>query len=115
MARIRDSLTIVGMVEDGEIANEFTAELTRMLATLKEHAGPKGKAKGSVTLKIEADVDGGMVSLAGDVATKVPKKKRGSSMYWLLDDGSLSTEHPQQMNMFAGPRDTSAPGERVNA
>lgn len=112
MALIREGLQIIGMVDDGDLANEFTAELQRMLATCKEHAGPKGKAKGQVTLVVTAEFEGGIVTLAGDVATKVPKKKRGSSMYWVLPDGTVSTEHPQQMSMFAGPREV---GERAQS
>ena len=105
MSIIREGTQIVGLIDDGDLSREFTEEFQKVNAAVKEAAGPKGKAKGSITLKIEISAEGGIVVFAGEVVSKAPKKKRGSSMYWVLEDGTISTEHPQQMNMF--PRDTA--------
>lgn len=109
MKKIRDAQTIIGMLEGGEVAAAFGTELTDTLAKLKERCGnrPKGKIKGSVTLKINLEVEGSTVTIDADIDSKVPKPARGSSFYWVTDDGSLSTEHPQQTDMFAGPRDAA--------
>jgi hypothetical protein len=108
MKRIRDAQTIIGMLEGGEAAADLSREITETLAALKERAGPKGKAKGSITFKINIDLEGGAATLSVDIESKRPKKPRSSDFYWVLDDGSLSTEHPQQIDMFSGPRDVSA-------
>jgi hypothetical protein len=106
MKRIRDSQTIIGSLENGEAAAELSRELTETLAKLKELAGdrPKNKIKGSVTLKINIEVEAGTATLTVDIESKRPKPVRGSSFFWVLDDGSLTTEHPQQIDMFGGPR-----------
>lgn len=112
MKRIRDAQTIIGSLEDGEAVAALSKELTETLADLKAQCGnrPKAKAKGTVSLTLTIEVEGGSATITADVQSKRPKPVRGSSFYWVLDDGSLSTEHPQQMNMFGGPRE--AGGER---
>lgn len=107
MKKIRDGQTIIGMLEGGELAAALGTEITETLAKLKELAGdrPKNKAKGSVSLKINLEVEAGAVTINCDIDSKRPKPQRGSSFYWVVDDGSLSTEHPQQTDMFAGPRE----------
>lgn len=112
MTIIREGTSMVALIDDGDLSREFTEEFQKVNAAVKEAAGPKGKSKGSITLKIDITCEGGVVVLAGDIVAKVPKKKRGSSMYWVMADGTISTEHPQQMNMF--PRDVNA-REPVNA
>lgn len=107
MKRIRDAQTIIGLLEGGELAADLGRQITETLAFLKEaSSGPrKAKAKGSVVLKLSFEVEGGAVTIAAEVESKRPKPTRGSSFYWVTDDGALSTEHPQQTDMFAGPRE----------
>jgi hypothetical protein len=106
MKKIRDAQTIIGMLEDGELAHALGSEITETLAKLKELGAdrPKSKVKGSVTLKINFEVSANSVQIVCDVDSKRPRPVRGESFYWVMDDGSLSTEHPQQTDMFSGPR-----------
>lgn len=110
MKLIRDGQTIVGMLEGGEVASALGREITETLAALKEHCGgrPKVKAKGKVTLVFDLEVEGSSATITADVSSKRPKPVRGASFYWVTDDGALSTEHPQQINMFGGPRDAAS-------
>lgn len=114
MKRIRDAQTIIGALEGGEVAAELSTTITDALAKLKEMAGnrPKAKIKGKVGLKLHFTVEQGTVTVEAEITQDLPKKPRGSSFYWVTDDGSLSTEHPQQTDMFAGPR---VAGERAGA
>jgi hypothetical protein len=107
MKKIRDGQTIIGILEGGQLAADFGGEVTDTLAKLKELSGdrPKNKFKGSVTLKVQFEVEGGAVNIDCTIDTKTPKAPRSTSFFWVLDDGSLSTEHPQQTDMFAGPRE----------
>lgn len=109
MKRIRDSQTIIGVLEDGEAAAAFSREITETLAALKEQAGdrPKAKAKGAVTLRLDIEVEGGAATITADIASKRPRPVRGASFFWVLDDGSLTTEHPRQMNLLDQVRDVS--------
>ena len=36
---------------------------------------------------------------------KLPELKRRTTVYFTTDDGGLSTEHPQQMDLIGGPRE----------
>jgi hypothetical protein len=107
MKKIRDGQTIIGMLEGGQLAASLGTEITETLAKLKELAGdrPKNVVKGSVTLKVELKVENGTVEVECHLDSKRPKPARARSFYWVLDDGSLSTEHPQQTDMFNGPRE----------
>lgn len=109
MRKIRDAQTILGMLEGGEVAGDFSTEITDTLREMRDsvHGLRKGTAKGEVTLKLKFLVDaGGATTVDVDITSKRPKKRRGMSNFWTLSDGSLSIEHPQQHDMFAGPRET---------
>jgi hypothetical protein len=113
MSIIREAQMVIGILEDGQLANDFSAEMQKALADLKEHAGPKGKAKGSLTLHLDFTVEGGTVTINADLKSKLPKSGRAASVLFVLDDGTLSTEHPRQANLF-GPRDAGLGGPRVS-
>lgn len=106
MQRIRDAQIVIGSLEGGELAHELSSTLTGALAQLKEQAGnrPKNKVKGKVVLTLDIEVEAGAATITGNIEAKVPKPARGSSFFWVLDDGALSTEHPQQMS-FDGLRE----------
>lgn len=106
MKRIRDAQTIIGALEGGEFAADLSTAITESLAKLKEMAGnrPKAKVKGKVKVALHLTVEQGTVTIETDIVPELPKKPRGSSFYWVTDDGSLSPEHPQQTDMFSGPR-----------
>lgn len=112
MKRIRDAQTIIGSLENGELSVELGSAITTALATLKEQCGnrPKAKAKGKIVLTLDIEVEAGTATITGNIDAKVPKLPRGTSFFWVLDDGSLTTEHPQQMNMFGGPRNAASAG-----
>jgi hypothetical protein len=107
MKRIRDATTIIGLLDGGEVARLLGVEITDVLATLKDltQGRPKAKAKGEVTLKLKFVVEGSTLTVDQDISSKRPKMPTASSLYWVTDDGSISTEHPQQSDMFtSGPR-----------
>lgn len=110
MKRIRDAQTIVGMLEGGELNAALSSEITETPSKLKTMSEENHRKtfKGSVTLKIGFEMEAGAVTISADIDAKTPKQPRARSFYWVTDDGSLSTEHPQQTDMFAGPRDVSA-------
>ena len=110
MKKIRDAQTIIGLLEGGDFANDLSAAITESLAKLKEMAGnrPKAKVKGKIKVALHLTVEQGTVTIETDIVPELPKKPRGSSFYWVTDDGSLSPEHPQQTDMFSGPRGVAA-------
>lgn len=110
MKKIRDATTLIGMLERGELAEELSNTLVDTLRTLKDIAGGKKdvKAKGEVSLKLSLAVDGDAVTIHAEVSSKTPKAPRGSSFFFVTDDGEITTEHPRQRDMF-GPREAELP------
>jgi hypothetical protein len=105
---------LIGYLDRGELVEDTMSALTEALVVLKQYSdvsGPKAKFKGKVTLEIEAEVQNGMVTIVGSIGLKVPKKPRGTTIFWLTDDAELSTEHPNQHDMFK-PKDVPLHGER---
>lgn len=115
MKQIRDVQTIIGLLKNGNLAPELSRELSNALIELREQVGnrPKAKAKGKVTLTLGLEVEAGAVSITANIESKLPKQPREASFYWITPEGALSTEHPQQMNMFGGPREVEHHSERM--
>jgi hypothetical protein len=108
MKKIRDAQTIIGMLEGGELAQALSGDITETLTKLKDlsdQMGRKAKVKGKVMLTLDFEVEAGAVEVLAGIDTKVPKAPRSRSFYWVTEDGALSTEHPQQTDMFAGPKE----------
>src|SRR5579871_3855132 len=98
--KIRDATQIIGMLERGELAADLSTRLAEVIEACREAAGPKSTAKGEIALKLAIEVQGVSITLSGEIATKTPKLKRRGSVYFLTNDGAISTEHPQQTDMF---------------
>ena len=98
MKRIRDATQIIGMLEDGELSCDLSNEISFVLDKLRDAAGPKSKAKGYVTLKLNFAVEGVSTEIDAEISSKTPKAKRGRSFFFVTDDG-LSTEHPKQLSI----------------
>jgi hypothetical protein len=109
MAKIRDASTLIGMIESGELTNDLFQEITDTLAAMEANRAGRKKAKvtGSVTLKIKFTNEGGGSTIDVELDSKRPKKVRESTYLFVDADGTLSTEHPQQTDMFKGPREIS--------
>lgn len=106
MKKIRDMQQIVGLLENGELNPALSAEVAETLSKLADMSkdSPGRTFKGSTTLKLDFEVKDETVVIRSDFTSKVPKRPRKASMFWVVEDGALSTEHPRQHDMFGGPR-----------
>ena len=102
MAEIRDPAALISMLENGELSDDLRKEIRELVAYLHESAGSKGKAKGTLTLKLAFQVQGSSLTIESDLTTVKPKKPRGSSTVFCDSEGKLLTGHPQQSEMFEG-------------
>lgn len=83
--------------EDGRFHASLTKAWEDFLSELHEAAGLRGgEAKGKMTLSFEFSLDGGLVEVTADYATKTPKLKRGKSVFWLTPENHLSRSNPNQ-------------------
>ncbi|PWE57639.1 hypothetical protein DEM27_00025 [Metarhizobium album] len=108
--KIRDAKILLTMLESGKVNEDLTATLTSTIKALVDMSrdNPRGTFKSTVTLQLNLVVeDGGeMVEINPKIPTpKLPELKRRTTVYFTTDDGGLSTEHPQQMDMIGGPRE----------
>lgn len=116
----------LAQVEDGRLATKASEELATLVKELKsrvENAGPKHKAK--LTVTVTFDADGSLITVGGDVDVKIPKLRRQKSIMYFVGPNGLSVNNPRQQDLFDGrsaaagersePRDVgdSAPGVRV--
>ncbi|WP_377299772.1 hypothetical protein [Rhizobium sp. SGZ-381] len=105
---IRDTQSLLGMLESGDLNSEMTETVQMVLKKLQDLSNdqPKTTFKGEVSLKLKFAVKNGMVDIDAEIPPpKLPKLPRKTSVYFLTEDGQLSTEHPQQRDMFPGPRE----------
>jgi len=108
--QIREASILLGALEGGELNRSLSHELSTVLRELHTMSTEDVKKtfKGEVDLKIMLTAENGAVTISSEIKSKTPKRPRARTFYWITEEGSLSTEHPQQTDMFTGPRDTKA-------
>lgn len=104
MAEIRDPAALIAMLENGELADDLRKEIRDHVAYLHEHAGSKGKAKGTITLVMGFNVQGASLTIETDISVKKPKKLRASTTVFCTAEGALHTGYPHQEDLPLGPR-----------
>jgi hypothetical protein len=116
MRKIRDASTIIGLLENGQFNPALSNEIGETLQKLSEMSdeNPVATFKGTTTVKLNFSVKDGMVTIGVDMDSKTPKRPRKNSVFWVVEDGALSTEHPRQHDMFA-TRQATEGGHRVAA
>ncbi|KQU79839.1 hypothetical protein ASD00_36150 [Ensifer sp. Root31] len=109
MKKIRDFSQIIGLLENGQLNPALSGEVSETLNKLYDMSeGSQGATfKGSTTLKLSFTVKDGMATIAADFSSITPKRPRKNSVFWVVEDGALSTEHPRQHDMFT-PRAVSS-------
>lgn len=106
MKIIRDADTLIAVLEQGDLKTDLNTEIAKVVARLHDLSedDPKKKFAGDLTLKMKFKVEGGVVTITNDIKTTLPKVPRRHDIFWTTEDGGLSTEHPNQRDMFGGPR-----------
>lgn len=100
---------ILGSIERGQVSLDFTHEVRAVLTAL----AAQGKAKGSVTLKLNFAVEQDQVACTPEITSKIPKPKRRSSHFW-TEDGDLYTADPRQTVMFPSAQARKPIGQTID-
>lgn len=99
-------------IANGNCHDEATAELAELLKYLSFQAaqkGPKGDAKGRLTIAMNFTVSAaGHVGVKYDVTTKEPKPERSDDLFFLTPGKNLTRDNPVQPDLF-GPREVPTP------
>ncbi len=103
MARtIRNLGELIGLLNRGRFVEKCNEELERVMMALEDLPEQKGKAK--ITLEITIARQQELVNITPVVKAKLPESGTFSATPFWESDGALSVEHPNQRDMFAGPR-----------
>lgn len=97
---------VLALVDRGDKAAEISDANNALITRLQDHAGPKGKAKGKMTIEIEYEVEGHAISISVTHKIKEPAPRKSLTHMFVDPEGLIVTEHPRQIPMF--PHDVAA-------
>lgn len=103
---IRKVTDVIGMLAKGKFAECIDGHLEEALRTLGDLPAEKGRA--TITITLDLAYEGGRLDVKPSVKSKLPEEGFRSTPFWATGDNHLSVEHPNQADMFAGPRDPDA-------
>jgi hypothetical protein len=99
---IRNFCQVLALLSRREFAAKLDEELTLMIDTLESM--PNSTGKGKITVELEFIAELGRVDVKASYKTKLPETARFvKTPFWAIG-GALSVEHPNQIDMFGGPR-----------
>lgn len=110
---LRSFCTMLGLVSRGELATALDKEMELVINTLD--ALPNGVGKAKITIEVEFIAELGRMDVKANFKTKLPETKVFmKTPFWSIE-GSLSVQHPSQVDLFAGPRATQADKPTIDA
>jgi len=101
---IRSLFDALNLMHRGRFAERCDDHLQKAIAEIE--ASQDDKAKASITLTITIQRLGDRIDVKPDVKSKLPEEKGFQSVPFWTVEGGLSVQHPNQTDMFGGPRDT---------
>lgn len=92
--------TILAQCEDGALHVELSEKLQALSKTLARHAESFGKAKGTLTLVLDLNVDQlGTTQVEAAIKVREPKVVRPRTVFWQNAAANLLTENPRQQKL----------------
>jgi hypothetical protein len=84
--------------EDGNLINVLGAQTRDAIKRLRKHADKNNRrANGTLTIKIKMGVDAkGFMETEGDIAVKLPKSTRPTSVHWTDEEGDILNRRPER-------------------
>lgn len=90
---------ILAQLEGGVLHDDLSDELRDAIEHLEEHAESYGKAGGTLTLKLSLELEGGLLTIKGDISSKLPKASRKSTVAWVSPGNNVSFANPKQPDL----------------
>lgn len=98
MHEIKNFNLLLAELEDGQFnadVSDKMQEVVKALTTSVLESGTK-RAKGFLAITLDFTLDSGNMLISGSMASKLPSKPRGRSLFWTTKDNGLSRENPKQ-------------------
>jgi len=100
-ATIRTFTDAIAVMEDGQLLHDLTEKQRDLIGDLNNAIQDGARsAKGTLTLKIDYKLEGGVIETQADLKTKTPEPKRERSMMWATPENNLSRSNPKQRDIF---------------
>lgn len=98
---IEDFAVVLAAINHGQLRDELSAEMGKVLTALIERSHATSKAaKGKLTLTLDFEVEpSGLVAIDVDVSSKTPKPLRASDHFYATKSGGLSRKDPRQQDL----------------
>ncbi len=99
---------LLPMLRNGAVTDEMSQEIARVVRRVNDQEGSGKPKTGTVTLKLTVAKHSSQKSTAdavlilAEVASKAPEDPEPTDFFFLDDEGTLSTEHPNQKDAFGG-------------
>lgn len=109
---IRSFTDTIATLNRGKFVEKCDEELARAIQALEDLPGEKG-GKATLTITVELAYNGDRIDVKPTVKTKLPEARAFTGTTFWTYEGGLSVQHPSQHDMFAGPRDMTAPARNI--
>lgn len=108
--------TLCGAAEDGRLLDDLNERVRQLVNVLRsEQQARGGSPKGALTLSFAFQLDQhGLMEVTANVKTTEPKAQRSRSIFYALQDNTLSPNNPKQLTADLGtPREVPTPAMKV--
>jgi hypothetical protein len=89
---------LLPLLSRGKFVEKCDDHLSKVLETLE--ALPEGKGKATITITLDVSYAEGCAAIKPTIKSKLPDEKGFSDTTFWTVDGALSTQHPNQFDMF---------------
>lgn len=96
---------MIGTLSRGEFDRKLNEQLEEIVSCLENQ--PADKCKAELNLKIVFNYELGRVDIDCSSKLKLPDDAKYQKTPFWIHDGDLSTQHPNQIDMFVRPASTS--------
>lgn len=104
VSSIDEFIAFLRQCRRGDLVRDLADATTDVVQRVRE-TGRAGTLK--FTMKFSPESDGEMVQIEDDISVTMPKAKKGKSMFFTTEDGSLSRTDPNQLELKL--RDVKSP------
>lgn len=95
--KLRTFANALMVMEDGQFNEDLTEAQKEVIHAMNDAVALRGgKAKGSLTIKIEFELEDGIINAKTAFTVSKPKVPRSKSIFWTTKDGLLTTANPRQ-------------------
>lgn len=91
-------MRMLGELRGGSAVTDASAELAHVVEEVKK-TGMAGEL--TIKLKVNPNDDGETLGIVYKIESKVPKKSKPATNFWVGNEGQLLREDPRQQEMFA--------------